>query len=185
MNLDIKVYTFLNYESDFQKYVNKCLEYHKILNDDNLKKNYFPEQLKIEEWLAISVFLNEKDELFGFSSVAHRDCFYNGVRILNRFVKHPHFRFINSKMELSLETQMMVNQQIQISKSLNFNFAFVSRDSKKNPMKHYFKNIDTFWIHETKKYRVCKGDKTCCQIVSWMPLKENANLELDKCCVNN
>ena len=69
-----------------------------ISSNDKLYQNYSQERLKIDEWVALSIFNG------GFSSVSHRSIWNNNCRILNRFFKLPTYRFENLKREVSKET---------------------------------------------------------------------------------
>jgi hypothetical protein len=65
---------------------------------------------------------------------------------------------------------------------LNFKYAFISRDSSQNAIKHYLKKMkDVVWNHESNKYRVCDGPVSCCQLISWTPLCINSKIDMEPC----
>lgn len=185
MNMDTNGITVQTYQRShplYQKYTDLACEFYLVLQNDQLMHNYVPANLHINEWLAISVYLSSENKMLGFSSIAYRDIFASGVRLLNRFVKHPRYRFVNIKMKLSSETNDMIDQQLSVVKNLSFQYAFISRDSSQNAFKYYFRNMKTLgWIHENTKYKVCHGPVACCQMISWIPLKANAEIDMEPC----
>jgi hypothetical protein len=187
MNLDInicdlQVKTISKNDLEYSDYIERTMKFCDLLIDDNLAENYTQDNLKIDEWLALTI-IEYNTLILGFSTIAWRPCFYSGVRILNRFAKHPNFRFVNKTSLLTLETKKMILQQIEMIKSLNFKYAFVSRSAKHNSMAHYLNYISEYkWNHEFKRYKVCEADGSrCCQMVSWTSLSQNAKIDLRPC----
>lgn len=185
MSTDFKpmiVETYERSNSNFEYYTDLCKKFYLNIEDEHLIKNYLPENLFINEWVAVSVYLSNCKNLMGFSSIAHRPRFKSGVRLLNRFVKHPGYRFVNSKLKLSNETRTMIEQQISVAKELGFQYAFISRDSSYHVLKHYLKSMNCItWFHEVDKYKVCDGPLACCQLISWTPLMQNVKIDMEKC----
>jgi hypothetical protein len=175
----INVLTISKDDSLFESYCEKIKEFCGDIQDIKLLKNY-KKDLKIEDSIAISTFENE-GQILGFSTVLHRPIFNNGVRILNRFYKDKTYRFINNRREVSRETKEMIEQQLEVAKSLEFDFAFMSRESNITPpaFKYYSKYLNfANWHVEDKKYKVCHGDISCDQFIIWTPIKSNATLSL-------
>lgn len=138
-----------------------------IPTDDRFYENY-TRRLNFTDSIAVSTYRN-KNELVGFSTVLHLPLYGNGVRILNRFYKDPQFRL--KGLKVTDETKIMIDQQLSIAKSLNFDFAFMSRESNTNQfaMKHFVKQLDSNWIVMSNKYRVSSNSE---QHIVLYPLTE-------------
>lgn len=176
----IEVLTILKNETIFKTYFDKIISFCQNSDDDILSKPAYKEYLRLEDSIAISVF-EEDNQILGFSTVLHRPIFNNGVRILNRFYKDTAYRFVNKKREVSKETKEMIKQQLEVAKSFNFDFAFMSRESRISPpaFKHYQHYLSfAKWNVEEKRYRVCNGNDDCNQFIIWTPLTSNANFNL-------
>ena len=137
-----------NQEGWFEALENVYSMTQSIPSNDKLYQNYSQERLKIDEWVALSIFDG------GFSSVAHRSIWNNNCRILNRFFKLPAYRFENSKRKVSKETMMMIHQQIKVAETLGFDCAFMSRETKTPAFNYYKKYFPFEWNVPHKKYRM-------------------------------
>ena len=134
------------------------------LPDDKLKHNYSYDRLKVDEWVAVSVFEG------GFSSVAWRPWWRNNCRILNRFFKLQEYRFENNQAKVSSETLDMIQQQLDISITLGFDCAFMSRETKKQAFNHYKKYLPQTWYCSDVKYKMVGKSY---QYIMWTPLNSN------------
>jgi hypothetical protein len=180
MNLDIKIITVDKDNKEFLNYCDRIEEFASLFPDTMKRINNYRQDLKIKESIAISIF--EQDyNILGFSSVLHREMFGNGVRIINRFIKRFDYRFQNNKGNLTDETKIMIDQQLEVAKKYNFDYAFISRESKKpvSSLKHYFREFPE-WICPLEKFYVCNGGQSCKQYIVWMPLKNNIALSLNQ-----
>lgn len=174
--MNVNVETITKDDNNFKFY---CLEIENISKQivENLA---YSKYLRIDESIAISIF-KQGEEIVGFSSILHRPLFGNGVRILNRFYKKNNFRFVNTSRMLSSETTIMIKQQIDLAKNLNYDYAFMSREGSKSipAFMHYKKDLDFVdWNVNNARYKVCDYGKECYQYVMWTPLKELANISL-------
>lgn len=140
------------------------------LPNDKLKNNYSKDNLKIHEWLAISYYDG------GFSTIAHRDIWGNNCRILNRFYKNPKYRFENTKRKLSQETFYMIQQQLEVAKNLNFDCAFMSRETKLQAWNHFKKYLPQEWHTPNERHLMYNNGY---QHIMWTPLNSN-NLVMEK-----
>jgi len=164
--------TFTKYDEGWNSALNQVFHLIENLPDDKLKQNYSYERLKIDEWVAVSIYEG------GFSSVAWRPIWNNNCRILNRFFKHKNFRFENNKSLLSKTTAEMIMQQLKVAKDLDFDAAFVSREKKYNALAHYLNQLkDIKWITTDKKYLMYH---TGYQQISWTPLSNINEIDLEK-----
>lgn len=134
------------------------------LPNDRLKENYSFERLQVDEWVAVS--LGET----GFSSIAWRPLWNNNCRVLNRFYKKPTHRFINKQFKLTEDTETMIRQQVQAAMVMDFDCAFVSRETKRSGAFHYLNQMNTEWIDEPTK---CLMWHTGYQWITWTALKDN------------
>lgn len=141
----------------------------KNLPEDRLKENYSPDRLNIDEWIALSYFEG------GFSSIAYRDIWNNNCRILNRFYKLPEYRDSKTN-KLTDATKTMILQQVEVAQDLNFDCAFMSRDTKFPAFKHYKKYIPGNWIVEDE---MCNVYENGYQYIMWTPLNKHT-LEMSK-----
>lgn len=109
------------------------------------------------EFVCISVLLKQ-DTVMGFSSVWHRPKYYqhDEVRILNRWWEHESLR--EHGMEIARPHVIAsVDHQMQMSKQLGYNKAFISRE--RNP-RFFKKLINTIGDKTNTKWYVFK-DKQC------------------------
>ena len=109
------------------------------------------------EFVCISVMLKQ-DTVMGFSSVWHRPKYYqhDEVRILNRWWEHESLR--EHGMEIARPHVIAsVDHQMQMSKQLGYNKAFISRE--RNP-RFFKKLINTIGDKTNTKWYVFK-DKQC------------------------
>lgn len=134
------------------------------LPDDKLKHNYSYDRLKVDEWVAVSVFEG------GFSSVAWRPRWGNNCRILNRFYKIPSARFENKKRYVSAETLSMIEQQLAAGLYLGFDCGFMSRETKFASFNHYKKHLPQVWHSPSDRYVMTDNSH---QNVMWTPLNSN------------
>lgn len=128
-----------------------------IASNDRFYENY-TRRLNFTDSIAISTYRN-KNTLVGFSTVLYLPSYGNGVRILNRFYKDPQFR--QRSFKLTNETKIMIEQQLSIAKNLNFDFAFMSRESNTDQfaMKHFVKQLDSNWNIMSNKYLVSSNSE--------------------------
>lgn len=161
--------TFTRYDDQWSSALDQVFNLIENMPDDKLKKNYSPQGLKIDEWVAVSIYEG------GFSSVAWRPIFQNNCRILNRFYKLPEYRFANNKRHVSQETLEMIKQQLEIGKKLDFDCGFMSRDGKFASFNHYKKYLPQTWHSPKEKYKMWD---TGFQHIMWTPLNTNTlNME--------
>lgn len=132
----------------FNLYIEQVKAMINDLPDDRLRANYSYEQLKIDEWVAVSVFDG------GFSSIAWRPVWNNNCRILNRFFKIPFYRFENKQAKISKDTLNMIGQQLEVAKQLGFDCAFMSRETKTQAFNHYKKHLLQKWIAPKERYKM-------------------------------
>jgi hypothetical protein len=178
MNSDIKIVTVDKDDTRFLDYCDRVEQFAGSLPATMKRINNYRQDLKIKESIAVSVFEHESDVL-GFSSVLHREMFGNGVRIINRFVKRFDYRFQNNKGNLTDETKIMISQQLEVARKYDFDYVFISRESKKpvSSLKHYFRELPE-WRCPLEKFYVCAGGQSCEQYVVWLPLKNNITFPL-------
>lgn len=154
----LDVDTVSKYDTNFifivREIQNFCMT---ITSDDRHYENY-TRRLNFTDSIAISTYRN-KNALVGFSTVLHLPLYGNGVRILNRFYKDPQFRL--KGMKVTDETKIMIDQQLSIAKNLNFDFAFMSRESNTNQfaMKHFAKQLDSNWNIMPNKYKISTNNE--------------------------
>lgn len=180
MSHNIKIITVDKTHYEFFNYCDTIETIADSLPNDMKRINNYRSNLKIRDSIAVSLYKLDS-KVIGFSSVLHRDLFGNGVRILNRLVKTFDYRFPNGKRKLTLETELMINQQIEIAKKFNFDYVFISRESNRpvSSLKHYFKKLPG-WQFPLEKFQVCNGGKPCEQYVAWLPIKTDITLPLIK-----
>ena len=159
--------TVIKDQEGWDEVIENILEMVSTLPNDKLKNNYSKESLKIDEWVAASYFEG------GFSSVAYRSIWNNSCRILNRFYKTPINRFENKKREVSQETKLMISQQLMVAKELNFDCAFMSRETRTQAFNHYKKHLPQEWHTPSHRYKMWD---TGYQHIMWTSLNGN---ELD------
>src|SRR6056300_568926 len=152
---------FISIVREIQKF---CMS---ITSNDRLYENY-TRRLNFANAIAISTYRNQ-NTLVGFSTVLHLPVYGNGVRILNRFYKDIQFR--QRSLQLTNETKIMIDQQLNIAKSFNFDFAFMSRESNTNQfaMKHFVKQLDDKWNVMTNKYLISSNNE---QYIVVYPFKD-------------
>jgi hypothetical protein len=115
---------------------------------------------------CITVLLKD-DEILGFSSVWHREEFYepDKVRILNRYWEHDKLRKAGVTIARP-HLVAMVNHQITYSKQLGFKKAFISREKNSSFMSHLMKELskktDSDWDYKDEKVCVCNEDSPSC-----------------------
>ena len=184
MNSNISVCTYPINDPRFGRALNRIyLMAEEIDSTDKLYMNYTFDGLKVKEWIGVSIYENDLG-ICGFSSINKRpDIWGNGVRILNRFLKAPHYRFENKNRLLSVATKKMIKQQLEVAKELGYDFAFISRESKgkRNVLQHYLKYYDDVkWNYPPDRYQMFYMDHdvmidnpilSCWQHVAWTPLK--------------
>lgn len=165
----LDVNTVSKYDSNFITVVREIQKFcMSITPDDRLYENY-TRRLNFTDSVAISTY-RDKDTVVGFSTVLHLPVYGNGVRILNRFYKDPKYR--QRSLHLTSETKIMVNQQLSVAESFNFDFAFMSRESntKQFAMKHFVKQLDKGWNIMPNKYLVSSNNE---QYIVLYPFNDN------------
>ena len=186
MNSTINVVTI---DSQSPNYSETCERIHNFIDDNfdfdfRLKENYSPEKLNLKSQLAISTYEID-NEILGFSTVLYRDIFYNGARILNRFIKSKKYRFVNkTKMKsfVTPETQLMLKQQIEVVKNAGFDFAFMSREGSipKSNMVHFTKSMPWCnWFIPDERYRLCPSGEACWQHITVAPISDPFVIKMD------
>ena len=151
-------------DPEYLECLDKVAEMVSNLPNDKLRDNYSYDNLKIDEWIAVSVFEG------GFSSLAWRPLWGNNCRILNRFYKTPEYRFENDKRKVSQETLDMIQQQIDVGKRLDFECGFMSRDGKFASFNYYKKHLPQTWHSPKERYLMWE---TGYQHIMWTPLNSN------------
>lgn len=151
-------------KKEWEKALNKVYGLIENMPNDQLKNNYSKENLKIEEWIALSFFDG------GFSSLAHRDIWGNNCRILNRFYKNPLYRFENNKRQVSKETLQMIQQQLDIALNLGFDCGFMSREKKTQAFNYYKKHLPQKWYSPPERYLIYHNGY---QHIMWTPINSN------------
>jgi len=138
----------------------------KKINFDNevLKNNYI--NIDWNEFDAITVLL--KDEvILGFSSIWHRDKYYNKgeVRILNRYWEHPDLRMPGQEIARP-HLISSITHQLKYAKDLGYNKAFISRERNYRFMKKLMEEIqtktNTVWSLPEQKICVCDTNSPSC-----------------------
>lgn len=170
MNSNINTITLSPDDLDFDRYLLKVERLCLGIND-TLYSN--PQRLKLDEWIGVTVYVNEYDEVYGFSSISHRENFGRGARILNRFYKDPKYRFDNNKRSLSLATLSMLKEQVALCEQLGYQYAFMSRDSKTIKAWHHYSKYFQFreWNVSDRYYHMIKDSW---QQIMWTPLTDAA-----------
>jgi DeoR/GlpR family transcriptional regulator of sugar metabolism len=182
MNSDINIITVDKDDIRFHNFCDRIEEFASSLPNNMKRINNYRQDLKIRESIAVSVF-EQDSNILGFSSILHRKMFSNGVRIINRLVKKIDYRFQNNKGNITDETKIMIDQQLEIARKYHFDYAFISRESNKpvSSLKHYFREFPE-WVCPLEKFYVCKNGQSCgqsCkQYVVWLPLKNNIKFPL-------
>lgn len=141
-----------------------------IPSNDKLYQNYSQERLKIDEWVALSIFEG------GFSAVATRPMWNNSCRILNRFYKVPDYRFATSDRSVSAETILMIKQQLEVAKELNYDCAFMSRETGYQSFNYYKKYLNFVqWNSPKERYKMYNNGY---QSIMWTPINSTVlNME--------
>jgi len=136
----LDVNTVSKYDKNFISLVREIQHFSSSISPADRHYENYTRRLNFTDSIAISTYRN-KNTLIGFSTVLHLPVYGNGVRILNRFYKDPEFR--KKSLQLTDETKIMIDQQLSIAKSFNFDFAFMSRESNTNQfaMKHFVKQL--------------------------------------------
>lgn len=186
MNSDIKVKTVTVHDDEYQSVFDRVLKFiaTDFEKDFKLRKNYSLGKLKFDKQLAVSYYESD-NRIVGFSTVMYTDTYVNSVRILNRFLKSPHYRFVNqSKMKsvVTAETQEMLKQQIDVAEKFGYDFAFMSREGKmpRSNMQHFVKSMPWIdWHIPEGRYRVCPGDETCWQQICIAPVNKNYEIKME------
>jgi len=156
--------TVIKYNKGWFDTLNKLKDITDNLPNDKLKNNYSFDRLKVDEWVAVSIFEG------GFSSVAWRSHWGNNCRILNRFFKLPKYRFENKRSIVSQETLDMIQQQLDAAKLLGFDCAFMSRETKTQAFNHYKKHLPQVWHTPDVKYRMTKKSY---QYIAWTAINSD------------
>ncbi len=147
-------YTFLPHE---RTDVIRKLKDYQFNESDRLANNY-----KDIDWLdleAISIYERE-DQIVGFSSLIQRKLYFSEdeVRILNRYYECPEMRR-TSKIIGDDHICQMVQQQLEIAKSLGYKKAFISRCRSPRHLKKLVTAIgektNTKWNMLDEKVAVC------------------------------
>jgi len=162
MSLDINVKTIGRDDRDFSEYKKMIFQLlDNNLSNEKLKGNYTVEEMKMNEAVGLSVYETDNG-IVGFSTVIFRPHFKNCTRILNRFFKTDEYRSYRRKVRknaiVSKETRIMVQQQLELTLNEGFDFAFMSRETKKTTtnLNHYYKYLDfTDWYIPQGKFLVC------------------------------
>lgn len=162
--------TYIKNENGYKEAIEQVYSIIDTSVEDKLKDNYARERLKTHEWVAVSIFEG------GFSSIAYRSFWGNSCRILNRFYKNPNYRFENNKMIVSNETLQMIDQQIEAAKLLDFDIAFMSRETNTPAFKHYVKYLPQAWNISDKKYKMYEGGY---QYIMWTSINNNDVLNME------
>ena len=162
--------TYIKNEKGYREAIEQVYSMIDTSVEDKLKDNYTRERLKTKEWVAVSIFEG------GFSSIAYRSFWGNGCRILNRFYKNPNYRFENKKMSVSNETLQMIDQQLEAAKLLDFDFAFMSRETNTPAFKHYVKYLPETWNISDKKYKMHERGY---QYIMWTSINNNDVLDME------
>jgi hypothetical protein len=156
--------TFIRNDLGYDEAIENIFKMVSDLPNDKLKENYSKENLKVDEWIGVSLFAG------GFSSIAYRDIWNNNCRILNRFYKKPEYRFENKNRRVSEETKLMISQQLEVAKKLGYDCAFMSREMKQQAFNHYKKYLPQEWFSSNDRYLMYyKGY----QHIMWTPLNNN------------
>jgi len=173
MSLNIRSYTISHEHKDWDRYVIKTEHFCSTIND-----RLYNEELNVDEWIALTVYVDDSDKIYGFSSTAARDYWPKGSRILSRFYKDPSYRFENNKRALSKPTLQMLKDQLEISKILGYEYAFMSRDTKTIKAWHHYSKYFKFadWTVSDKYYKMTS--KSWQQII-WTPLVDNAKPNIE------
>lgn len=171
--MNIKSHTISIDDKDWDRYVLKTEMFCSKIND-----RLYNEELNVHEWIALTVYVDDNDNLYGFSSAASREYWPNGSRILSRFYKDPSYRFENNKRTVSKATLQMLKDQLEISKILGYEYAFMSRDNKSIKAWHHYSKHFKFadWITSDKYYKMTS--KSWQQII-WTPLVNNAKPDIE------
>jgi len=156
--------TVIKYDKGWYQALDQIALMVKDLPNDKLKNNYSFDGLMVDEWFAVSIYEG------AFSSIAWREYWGNNCRILNRFFKLPDYRFTNTKGLISQETLNMIEQQLDAAKTLGFDCAFMSRETKTQAFNHYKKYLPQVWNCPKEKYRMTKKDY---QHIAWTPINSN------------
>jgi hypothetical protein len=167
----LDVNTVSKYDKNFISLVREIQHFSSSISPADRHYENYTRRLNFTDSVAISTYRN-KNTLIGFSTVLHLPVYDNGVRILNRFYKDPQFRM--RSLKVTDETKIMINQQLSIAKSLNFDFAFMSRESNTNQfaMKHFAKQLDSNWNIMPNKYLVSSNSE---QYIVVYPFKKQWN----------
>lgn len=154
----LDVNTVSKYDKNFISLVREIQHFSSSISPSDRHYENYTRRLNFTDSIAISTYRN-KNTLIGFSTVLQLPVYGNGVRILNRFYKDPEFR--KKSLQLTDETKIMIDQQLYIAKSFNFDFAFMSRESNTNQfaMKHFVKQLDSNWNIMPNKYLVSSNSE--------------------------
>tara|TARA_Y100001963_G_C6782477_1_gene450751 strand:- start:1932 stop:2555 length:624 start_codon:yes stop_codon:yes gene_type:complete len=189
-NLNIKSTTVSKNALCWEKYLTRieyfCNELKKDEYDDRLLINYTPERLNIDEWIALTIYEDNK-KIYGFSTVINRPFWGKGARILNRFFKIKGYRFENDKRKISDATINMIKEQLSTCKALGYEYAFMSRETQNpsaikawNHYGKYFKMLGNWNIPEESFQMTEYPEKlSCWQQIIWTPLKEGSKPAID------
>jgi len=164
----LDVNTVSKYDKNFISLVREIQHFSSSISPADRHYENYTRRLNFTDSIAISTYRN-KNTLIGFSTVLHLPVYGNGVRILNRFYKDPEFR--KKSLQLTDETKIMIDQQLSIAKSFNFDFAFMSRESNTNQfaMKHFVKQLNDNWNVMPNKYQVSPNNE---QFIVVYPFKD-------------
>jgi len=133
-------------------------------SNEKLKDNYI--NLDWSEFGVITVLI-KNDEILGFSSIWHRDKYYNKgeVRILNRYWEHPSLRMPGQEIARP-HLISSIRHQLKYAKDLGYARAFISRERNYRFMKKLIKDIgrktDTVWSLPEQKICVCDANSPSC-----------------------
>lgn len=155
-----EVKTYSHVDPAFHEAGSTLLELGKQITDDRLAENYTAKRMKLDDTVGISIYY-EGSTPVGFSTILNIPLFNNSVRILNRFYKIPSHR--DNHRRVTDGTKAMVNQQIELSKSLGFSYAFMSREGVSPPaMRHYTRQLDQDWVVLNDRFQVCPANCASC-----------------------
>lgn len=186
------MYKIKTFSKDNYLWVEKLNEFRLSIKDSHYRIDNYKKNWPKDGHLAYSVFLDDDDRIYGFSTVYSRD-FYpkNHARILNRYYIDPDNRSVHINKRLDRSVECAISQIAWCIQNSNLDIVFLSYEGYKP---HWIKkwtscinqklNDNLKFTTDDNFYQTCNTEtKLCWHHVSYCCLK-NSHLLLNKITYN-
>lgn len=177
------MYKIKTFSKHNQNWINRLDNFRSNIKDSHYRIDNYKNKWPVNGHLAYSVFLNSANEIYGFSTIYHRD-FYpkKHARILNRYYVSPDCRdgHINKRLNRSIDCA--ISQVLWCIENSELDIVFLSYEGyKPHWIKNWtlkinkkLKNKNLHFETDDKFYQTCNTKtKLCWQHVSHCCLTES------------